>query len=269
MKKTKADKSIIRKKALIIISLLSFCLFFCQQKLEGKILNEDGICLSEVLIVNIKNNRYTYSNKYGEFSIEANLNDEIRFVKNGYERFIIKATNANVKVSHNIVLIRRPMDVGEVKIIPLSGDLSRDSKKLSKVDKFHKLQKDIGLPNPPEIMREKAPSLSDAIQLAIPFGISIQLEALYKIISGDARRMKNLYKYEDMQRDVVWLVERMDPTFFISNGIPKERINEFLAYAILQQPRTTHFIKQKNINGAEFEITKALPEFVRRVQNNN
>ncbi len=78
---------------------------------------------------------------------------KIRFSKVGYERASKKISAYDSSL--NIILIRIPEEIEEVEILNLTGDLNKDSKRLAKEDKVAKLQKDIGLPKPPEVAREK------------------------------------------------------------------------------------------------------------------
>ena len=48
--------------------------------------------------------------------------------------------------------------------------------------------------------QEKSSYTKNSVKIpVIPIGIAVNLNNLYKIVSGDARRMKALYKYEDQQ----------------------------------------------------------------------
>lgn len=246
----------------LIFILMSFKMF-SQQKISGKTISENDMVITHVLVINISNDKKTYSDAAGNFEIEASLNDEIRFSKVAYERASKRVFDFNSQL--NVVLIRIPEEIKEVEILNLTGDLNKDSKRLAREDKVAKLQKDIGLPRPPEVAREKAPELSDAFVIGFP-AAAINIDALYKVISGDARRMKTLYKYEDLQRHLKWVVSRLDADYFLNLGIPEQRIREFLEFAFLENPRSLDFVKSKNINGTIFEIEKTVPKFNERVK---
>jgi hypothetical protein len=256
-------KSYFLKIFFFILVFFSLAVMFSQQKISGRILSENDMVISNVLVINVSNDKKTYSDATGNFTIEANLNDEIRFSKAGYERASKKIFDYNSPI--NVLLIRIPEEIKEVEILNLTGDLNKDSKRLAKEDKFAKLQKDIGLPRPPEIAREKAPELSDAFVIGFPMA-AINIDALYKVISGDARRMKNLYKFEDLQRHLKWVVSRLDSKYFSSLGISEEKINEFLQFAFLENPQSLDFVKSKNINGVVFEIEKVIPKYIERMR---
>ena len=75
----------------------------------------------------------------------------------------------------------------------------------------------MGLPKAPEVSREAIPTWGSVFAMIIP-----NIFDLYKMISGDARRMKSLYKYEDAQRDIEWIIDRTDDAYFEEQGIPKD-----------------------------------------------
>lgn len=236
---------------------------FSQNKISGKILSENDMIISNVLVVNVSNDKKTYSDAVGNFVIEGSVNDEIRFSKAGYDRVSKKIFDYDSPLT--VILIRIPEEIKEVEILNLTGDLNKDSKRLAKEDQMAKLQKDIGLPRPPEIAREKAPELSDAFVIGFPMA-AINIDALYKVVSGDARRMKNLYKFEDLQRHLKWVASRLDSEYFINLQIPENKIPEFLQFAFLENPRSLDFVKAKNINGVVFEIEKVIPKYIERMK---
>nr|WP_314498248.1 hypothetical protein [uncultured Chryseobacterium sp.] len=254
------------KTQLLFFTVLIYNNFFTQQQITGKVVSENDMTIRDVLVVNISNDKKTYSDAIGNFVIDGSVNDEIRFSKVGYERVSRRISEYGSLLT--VMLIRIPEEIKEVEVFNLTGNLNKDSKRLAREDKFSKLQKDIGLPRPPEIMREKAPELSDAFVIGLPMA-AVNLDALYKVLSGDARRMKTLYRYEDLQRYQKWMVSRLDAEYFINAGIPDERIYEFLEFAFNENPRSLDFVKSRNINGAVFEIEKAIPKYHERMKITN
>ena len=69
-----------------------FCIFFftirisAQQIFSGKVTTEEGIALEQVLVINMRNKEQVHTSSSGEFKIAANISDEFRFVKKGYDR---------------------------------------------------------------------------------------------------------------------------------------------------------------------------------------
>lgn len=239
--------------------------FFGQQKISGKTLSENNMIVTSVLVVNISNNQKVYSNSLGEFSIEGSEKDEIRFIKKGYERASRKVTD--VESSMNVVLVRIPEEIEEVEIISTTGDLAKDSKRLTKIDEKEQLQKAIGLPKSPEKPRE-VPAEVKKVLLAAAFG-NVDVQAVFDLISGKSRRQKRWYKYEDVQLDIVWIRKRIDDEYFVKDGIPTERISEFLEFSFLMKPEIRSYVKAKNINRVMFNLDSVLPIYVDRLRKNN
>ena len=59
------------------------------QYLIGTTNNENGDRIQNVTVLNIRTNQSATSDNLGNFVISAKIKDELRFVKNGYERSVI------------------------------------------------------------------------------------------------------------------------------------------------------------------------------------
>jgi hypothetical protein len=254
----------MRKNFTVIFFFLTIY-SFGQQKITGKTLSENDMIVASVLVVNISNDQKVYSNSQGEFSIEGSEKDEIRFIKKGYERASKKVIDP--KSPMNVVLVRIPEEIEEVEIISTTGDLSKDSKKLTKIDKKEQLQKAIGLPKSPEKPRE-TPAEVKQVLLAAAFG-NLNIQSIYDLVSGKSRRQKRWYKYEDVQLDIAWIRKRIDDEYFIKEGIPAERISEFLEFSFMVKPEIRSFVKAQNINRVMFGLESVLPVYVDRLKKNN
>lgn len=253
------------RKNLAVFFFFLTIYFFGQHKITGKTLSENDMIVTSVLVVNISNDQKVYSNSLGEFSIEGSEKDEIRFIKKGYERASRKV--ADVAYPMNVVLIRIPEEIEEVEIITTTGDLAKDSKRLTKIDKKEQLQKDIGLPKPPEKPRE-VPAEVKKVLLAAAFG-NVNVQAVYDLISGKSRRQKRWYKYEDVQDDILWIRKRIDDDDFVKDGIPVERISEFLEFSFIIKPEIRSYVKAKNISRVMFNLDEVIPVYVDRLKENN
>ena len=119
----------MKLKFFTFIFLSIFTQLFSQQKITGKIIDENGTGLSNVLIKNIKTNQSSYSDNFGNFIIDATENDEIRFVKDSYYRTDRKITKEAVSDVMNVMLLRAETLIPEVTIVyKPTGNLERDSK---------------------------------------------------------------------------------------------------------------------------------------------
>ena len=171
-----------------ILLLVTAQNFFSQEVLTGKVVSEEGFIITDVDVINITKGVKTKTNEVGEFSISAHKNDEVRFTKRGYERSSYKFIDAYQPIK--IILLKVASEIEEVKILPLSGNLSNDSKKLAKEDKVQRLRDEIGLPKNPEKPREKPADVKNDI-LAPLLGIppTINVQAIYDVVSGKSRKL--------------------------------------------------------------------------------
>ena len=120
-----------------------FLLLFEQvysQRINGKTVS-DSVLVSQVLVVNINSQEKTYSNSQGQFIINADLGDELRFVKEGYERKVLKITNTD-EVFINLIKLITEIEEVEVKK-KLSGNLDEDSKLFNENKKKVALNNDL------------------------------------------------------------------------------------------------------------------------------
>lgn len=256
-------KSYFSKIFFLILTFFSFSSLFSQQKISGKTISENSMVITQVLVVNISNDKKTFSDAAGNFEIEASVHDEIRFSKIGYERAERRVSDYHSSL--NVMLIRVPEEIKEVVILDLTGDINKDSKRLSKEDKVAKLQENLGLPKPPEKPRE-APAELKKVLIAAAFG-SVNVQAVYDLISGKARRQKRRYRYEDVQYKISWIRKRIDDEYFVESEIPAERISEFLEFSFILRPDISSAVKERNLSKAMLGIETVIPIYVDRLKN--
>ncbi len=236
---------------------------FSQQKIMGKITDEDGVSLPAVTVMNISADTKTYTAIDGTFSIKASPDDELRFIRSGFERSSIKASYGIGRYL-NIKLTRIAQEIEEVEIAKITGDITKDSRAVAKVDKGKIVEDAVGLPQPVGKMREKP---AEVKQVLIPILLgNLNIQGLYDLISGDARRMKRQYRYDDLQDDIAWIRNRVEDEYFTKEGIPKERISEFIEFSFVNKPQVRTFVRAKNLTGALSRMEETFPIFVERLQ---
>ena len=248
----------------LVLIMIYFSQHVFSQIVSGIVTDEDGRPLPAVLVINVSTNQKTTTNLNGEFSIEASPQNELRFVRNGFERnsHIIKEIDFNnpVKVS----LLRMIEEIEEVKVSSkLTGDLNKDSKSLTKIDKTAQVEKAVGIPGPPEKPREKPAEFKKDVLYSL-LSLSVKPQAIYDLISGDARRMKAEYRYEDLQENISWIRQRIDDDYFVKMGIPQGKISEFLQLSIGLKPEINQFIKAENLSKILFILEDTLPVYLHK-----
>ena len=231
--------------------LLFYCLcisfFVCSQTISGVVVSEEDHPISKVLIVNMSSNQKVYTDNFGNFSIAGKMGDELRFAKEKYKGERIKINNDLLKV----ILQQLPQEIEEVKIV---------NKRLAESQE-EKLRKDIGLPKGPEKPREKPADLADDF-LRIPPKVNIQ--NIYDAISGKSRRLKRLYKYEDLQEGLAWIQNNIDLEYFAEAGISPEKFNDFLMFS-LKNEKVLMYMKAKNIGGLTVSLDNHIGAYLEKI----
>ena len=111
--------------------LLIFCFYsLCfSQQVSGTVTDEEKNLLPAVLVFNRRTEQKVYANLKGEFSIDAHLNDELRFIRKGFERSSKIVNQQDFNIPFTITIIRSSQEIEEVKITyQTTGDLEKDAK---------------------------------------------------------------------------------------------------------------------------------------------
>jgi len=239
-------------KRLLHILFLVLSGFIFSQNISGNVMSEDGVLILKVLIVNMTTNQKTYSDSYGKFSITANVGDEIRFAKESYRLGKIVISSYNFQV---VRLEKIPQEIEEVKIINKNLAESQEEK----------LRKDIGLPKGPDKPREKpADAVDDIVKPLIRIPPMVNIQAIYDVVSGKSKRLRRLYKYEDLQEGLAWIQNNIDVDYFSEAGIPPERFNDFLMFS-LKDEKVLMYMKAKNVGGITVALDSNINAYLERI----
>lgn len=252
-------------KRILLLPLFFFCFGIFAQNIPGKVVTDGEVPLSSVLIINMRTGQKTYTDGEGNFSIEALPKDELRFVKAGYERSAVTISSAESRVYAHLRQAYHNIEEVKLNAVKLSGDLSKDSKLLAKEDKTAQLKKNIGLPASPDKPREKPAELVDDVLKPLAFGV-LNIQGVYDIISGDARRKKHLYELEDQQSDVYWIRKRVSDDYFTNGGVPQSRIPEFIEFSFTENPKIRQLVKVRNLSGVLVEMEESFPVYILRLK---
>ncbi len=254
-------------KIILLLMLLWGTAIFSQQTVTGRIVDEAGEDLSKVIVINMSTDKKVYSDAQGIFFIEASPNDELRFVKEDFKRISKRVLTNGANSPLFITLYQIPKDVGEVKIVKkLTGDLETDSRIVAKVDKGEQVKAAVGLPEPVGKMREK-PAEVKSVLLPILLG-NLNVQGMYDLISGKARRQKRQYTYDDLQEHIAWIRDRIDDEYFVRAGIPEDRVSEFIQFSFLAKPQVRTYVKARNLSGVMLRLEETAPLFIERMKQN-
>ena len=247
---------------LLLVFLFSTSIF--AQNVSGVVTNEDDNPIPAVLVINIITNQKTTTNLKGEFTLDASVNNELRFVRKGFERNSKVILQQDFLENLQISLIRTAEEIEEVKVSPvqLTGDLNTDSRNLTKIDRAAQVEQAVGIPGPPEKPQETPPPTLEKAGI-IKYALSnLNLNTLYKNISGDGRRMRSLYRYEDLQDNIAWIRERVEDDYFTKMNIPKDKISEFLQFSIGLKPEINRWIRARNLERVLFTLEDTFPKYL-------
>ena len=215
-------------------------------------MSEDEVLIPKVLIVNMTTNQKTYSDSYGKFEIDANIGNEIRFAKESYRLGkIVIASNQ----FQSVKLEKIPQEIEEVKII---------NKRLAESQE-EKLRKDIGLPKSPEKPREKpADAVDDIVKPLIRIPPMVNIQAIYDVVSGKSKRLKRLYRYEDLQEGLAWIQNNVDLEYFVAAGISPDKFNDFLMFS-LKDEKVLMYMKAQNVGGITIALDNNIDAYLKRI----
>ncbi|WP_185145795.1 carboxypeptidase-like regulatory domain-containing protein [Chryseobacterium sp. SNU WT5] len=191
--------------------------------MSGIVVDEDQNPLSAVLVFNMKTEEKTYTNFDGEFIIKAIANEELRFVRKGFERNSTNVNQQNLNVAVKVILIRSIQEIEEVTIAyQPTGDLVKDEKNYGDTKLVAKMKLEtaeyIRSESSPEVL---APKPGEFVQ---PVGPGF---------SGGS--IKNQWDDVDFME---FLIENIGQDFFTDDlRLTKSEIQPFIYYVFRNFPR--------------------------------
>ncbi|KUY29381.1 hypothetical protein [Elizabethkingia ursingii] len=248
MKQNKAIEKQM-KKLLLFLSVFLFVWGKSQMNFSGKTINDEGQNQGGIQVYNMRTGIYVVSNSDGDFSIDARPGDELRLVSTHFVRTNMVLTEENFKNKQTIQLAPFVKEIAGVQL-----------DKISMKERVAIMQNNIGLPPPPKKPREVPPPTAKQVG-SLKYALSnLNLNNLYKNLSGDARRMRSLYRYEDAEENLTWVTESLGNDYFEENKIPKDRQKEFVQFVMGKENLLTP-IKARNITAVEFALSRYAPDF--------
>lgn len=114
---------------LLLFFFLSFSTSFYAQQVSGIVTDEDQNPVPAVLIFNLKTDQKAFTNLKGEFTIDASPNEELRLIRQGFQRSSKIVNSQDYNAHFKIILIRASHEIEEVKIVyQATGNLEKDAK---------------------------------------------------------------------------------------------------------------------------------------------
>lgn len=209
---------------LLFCALASLHLEAQEKALQGKITNENDI--EGVHILNTSSRYNSITNENGHFSIEVKLQDTLLFSSIKYmpEKILVTDTIFEKGVI-TVQLTELVNELDEVFLEPnLSGNIAADLKKI-KTEKPINFD-DVGIPGFKGEPEEKIVPLYFVVTPT-----SVDVEALYKYISGYYKELKIRRRWEMENNAVAQMLNYYTISFFTTTyGIPENRVYDFLLF---------------------------------------
>ena len=136
----------MKSKLLFLFLLFSATFLFAQkQYILGNVKNEVQDNIPQTYIYNARTEELTQTDKFGNFIIAAIPSDELRIVKNGFERETVKINSDNFTKPLQLILSKIPYEIEEVTLaFQPTGDLKKDLAYFKTSAKTEKLNNELG-----------------------------------------------------------------------------------------------------------------------------
>jgi hypothetical protein len=255
-------------KKLITLLLLVFLAKINAQTYSGEVFLRDNsiLYLNQVYVTNLNTQRTVLTDYNGDFNIQANPGDIIRFTSIVTERKDIQLNTQMFGVKSLIELKIAYHDIQEVVInrFKPTGNLRYDVNALAKKDKALELKKVIGLPEPK----------GDGTPPQLPVaglrdgGLTFSLGSIYDILSGERKKQQRYVAYENMNNSVTQIKNYLGKDYFLKFKIPENLIDNFLQF-VYSSENIQPYIQVGNFEAVKIPIEKYLPIYQRRLRNSH
>lgn len=257
----------MKLKLLLFLSLILFSYTFSQQKVTGLVTDNTNGTLNPVVIINISKNTSVLSDYSGRFVIDADENDEIRAIKEGYYRASKKISKEDFSNPLLIILQKAEIQIPEVKIaFRPTGNLEKDSKRLNESQKLRSLKSEMSkyMKSP---LKEPLPNKTISKTFTGHDFNAGQVDALgiigkaISLITNAKKPKITKANYIEFQDFMVQLKNNVNLNFLRKYGMEDEQIDAFLLYAEETRSLSKKFRKDFNKNVLEFELKAAFVEY--------
>ncbi|PHS65857.1 MAG: hypothetical protein COB12_06430 [Flavobacterium sp.] len=205
---------------------------------KGKVVNDFDI---EGIHVLNKTSKYnTITNQFGEFELRVQFQDTLLFssIKFELQEIVISEENISSKLIE-ITLTEIINELDEVVVgNTLTGNLAYDIKNIKTEEDID--FDDVGIPGFKGIPQERIVPIAMAA-----FPTNINIEALYKHISGYYKKLKIKRKWTSENASAVKIINYYGLPFFEdAHGLPQNRVYDFILFCIETSSIQSDFKRQ-------------------------
>ncbi|NQY06825.1 MAG: carboxypeptidase-like regulatory domain-containing protein [Flavobacteriaceae bacterium] len=216
--------------------MISLSCFSQEKELKGKIINGEN--LEGIHILNTRAKKFTITNEKGEFYIDAQLNDTIYFNSLVYKTQGFQVTQQ--MIDNEAIAVALEEDVNQLKEVTvgrkLTGNINEDIKQVTIKDTINFA--DVGIPGFEGVPEEKIVPVVPSIG----FGAVMDIEALYKHITGYYKKLKLGRKWDKQDKTIIKVYDLYGHDFFLDTyAINEEKIYEFLLACVEEDAFVENF----------------------------
>ncbi len=217
--------------------------------LKGRVSSNDSISISSIHVINKTRGSATITDDNGYFEIFSSTSDTLLFSAVQLSVKIIIVSNEMLASKEVLVSLEEFINkLSEVVVSPhnLSGDLYKDFEKSGvKPINFYNL----GIPGFKGTRKEKIVSSKTLIMntIFLPLGAPVDIEAIYKHVSGYYKRLKKKRKLDIEFKDVANLIKFYGIDYFIqSYKVTEDEVYEFVSGTYENFPVRQSFKKNEH-----------------------
>jgi hypothetical protein len=235
---------------LVSVGISDSC-FAQKQVIQGKITNEKEV--EGIHILNTTSRYNAVTNENGNFSINVNRQDTLVFSSvNYFPKKVFITDEIYEKGVLTLELIELVNQLDEVVLGPnLTGNIATDVENI-KTEKDLNFD-DVGIPGFKGQGEEKIVPVVVAF-----FPTNVNIEAVYKYISGYYKKLKLQRKWEAQNNSVAHLINLYSVEFFNeAYSIPQDRVYDFILFCIETTSLQNDFKNDRFNNVLEIFKTKS------------
>lgn len=238
--------------------------------------NQDGDKLPTARIYNMRTDKVVLSDKMGNFAILAKPSDELRIVREGYERKLVVLTTEHFSKSLDVRLTVIPVEIEEVAIgFSPTGNLKKDVPRLNPPAKVTALNMSLNnymrtpmneVEPTAKIPSAFAPRNPGEGQLSL-FSIGSGGGGLLGAIAGLAKKSvsspKTTANYAEKQEFYKRVKAVVDMSYYTNYGLDEYDFDIFLAFADEAKELSKNYRKNFNRVAIETQLKVAFAEYIK------
>lgn len=259
----------MKPKILLLILLVCSSVLYSQEYLFGKVSTELGDKLPDAVVINMRTDEKIVSDRDGNFMIAVKNGDEIRVLKNSYDRFVLRISKENFLKPLNVSLSKAPYLIEEIELaFQATGNLEKDVKSLDPPKRVVALNSsmDAYMKSP---LNEVRPKLSTPSAFAQPnynagqvslLGLASAVSSLFNKATQQPLTKANYAETQEFYRRIK---TTMDLSFYISQGWDEEEIDRFLIYADASYELAKKYRKSFDVAKISSDMKMAYKEYIK------